>query len=179
MLDPQLWHRWALRTAYVLAALLLIFFQLLPLDTAPDGWVGPDLLLALTFGIAARRPEYLPALAVAGVMLLADLLLQRPPGLMALLVVLGAEALKARARGLRDRNFPVEWMTVAVVLLAILTAQRLVLAVLMVPQAALTLTLMQALVTLAAYPFVVLAAHLVMGVTKPHPADIDSEGRRA
>lgn len=179
MVDPLLMHRWTLRTAYVLAALLVIFFQLLPLDGVPGGWIGPDLLLALTFGFAARRPEYLPAVIVAAVMLLADLLLQRPPGLMALLVVLGVEALKSRARGLRERNFTMEWMTVAVVLLAILIAQRLVLAVLMVPQAALGAALLQVLATVAAYPLVVLVAHLVMGLAKPHPAAIDSEGRRA
>ncbi len=165
--------------AYVDAALLVIFIQLLPLDISAARWAGPDLVLALTFGFAVRRPDYLPALAVAGVMLLADLLLHRPPGLLALLVLIGTEALKARSRGLRDQNFAVEWMTVGVVLLAVLVAQRLVLAILMVPQVPLGLTLLQALATVAAYPVVVVTAQLLLGLTKAHPADIDIEGRRA
>lgn len=178
MADRVALHRWMLRGAYVATALLVLFVQLLPLNTTAARWAGPDLVLALTFGFAVRRPEFLPALAVAGVMLLADLLLHRPPGLMALLVLVGTEALKARSRGLRDQNFAVEWMTVGAALLAIVVVQRVVLAVLMVPQAPLGLTLMQAVATLAAYPVVVLTAHLVLGLTKAHPAEIDTERRR-
>lgn len=172
-------RRWMLRAAYLACALLVIFLQLLPLDTLPASWTGPDLLLALTLGFAARRPDYLPALSVAAVMLLADLLLQRPPGLMALLVLIGAEALKARARGLRNRNFTAEWIQVGLIVLAILVANRLVLAILMVPQPPLGLAVMQAAATLAAYPVVVFLAHLVMGLTKAHPAELEIEGRRA
>ncbi len=172
-------RRWVLRLAYVGVALLVIFLQLLPLDTQPYGWVAPDLLLALTLGFAARRPEYLPSLAVVGVMLLADFLLDRPPGLMTLLVLIGVEALKARSRGLRDQNFVIEWMAVGVVLMAILAAQRMVLTLVMVPQAALGLTLLQTAATFVAYPLVVLAAHLALGLSKAHPAEIDIEGRRA
>ena len=66
--------------------------------------------------------------------LLADFLFQRPPGLWAALVVLAAEALKARAVGLRDLPFPVEWVSVGTTLVGITLAYRLVLAVLLEPQ---------------------------------------------
>lgn len=178
MADRQVLHRWTLRAGYLGLALLIMFIQLLPLRIWPQSLVGPDLLLALTFGFAARRPDYLPALAVAAVMLLADLLLDRPPGLLALLVLAGTEALKSRARGLRDRNFVVEWITVATVLLAILAAQRLVLAVLLVPQVPLTLSLLQAAATIAAYPLVVALAHLALGLNKAHPTELDMQARR-
>ena len=82
------------RLLWVLLALFIIFFQLLPLNTLPTKWPGPDLLVALTFAWAMRRPELVPALSVAFVMLLADFLLQRPPGLLAALIVAMTEALK-------------------------------------------------------------------------------------
>ena len=69
-----------MRAAFVGISLLIMFFHLLPLETTPRRWAAPDLLVCLCFAWALRRPDYVPALAVAGVMLLADLMFQRPPG---------------------------------------------------------------------------------------------------
>ena len=74
-------HRWLMRALYALLAGLLVFLHLLPLDTLPPGWAGPDLFLALTFAWAVRRPDYVPPLLVAGLALMMDLLFHRPPGL--------------------------------------------------------------------------------------------------
>ena len=76
---------WPMRAAFVALSLALIFVHLLPLETVPRKWAPPDILLAFAFAWVLRRPDYVPALLVAGVFLMADLLLQRPPPRRALL----------------------------------------------------------------------------------------------
>ncbi|SEQ11008.1 rod shape-determining protein MreD [Thalassovita taeanensis] len=169
---------WTMRATYVALALVVIFFQLLPLETTPRRWAGPDLLTILGFAWALRRPDYVPVLAVAGVMLLADLLFQRPPGLMAALVVMATETLKARARGMRDQPFPVEWLSVSVMLVMVMLGNRMILALLLVPQAPVGLTVIQLVMTVLTYPVVVLASGTLLGVQKAAPGEVDALGHR-
>jgi len=159
-------------------ALLIMFFHLLPLDTVPRRWAPPDLLIAFIFAWALRRPDYLPILSVAAVMLMADLMFQRPPGLLALLVLMGTEYLRLRFAGLRDASFVGEWVAVCIVLVSITVANRLVLALLAVQQAPLGLTLMQMLMTIAVYPLVVLLTQSVFGVRALAPTDTDARAVR-
>ncbi|WP_050929081.1 hypothetical protein [Aestuariivita boseongensis] len=169
---------WWKRGLYVLLALVILFWNLLPLSTLPPNWAGPDLLVALTFAWALRRPEFVPVLLIALVILLADILLYRPPGLMAFLVVLGAEQLKTRAIGLRDASFAGEWAAACLVVIGVFLLNRVILAVLMIDQAPLGLTLMQMLTTILIYPVVVLLSHLFLGVRKLAPGDDDAIGSR-
>ncbi|MFN3207789.1 MAG: rod shape-determining protein MreD [Roseovarius sp.] len=169
---------WTMRTVYVGLALFVMFFSLLPLQTLPRGWAGPDLMLAMTFAWVLRRPEYVPPWLVAFVMLLGDLMFHRPPGLWAALVLVAAETLRARHIGLRDLTFAVEWVSVATTLAVMTLAYRTILAVLLVDQAPLGLSLMQLLATLVTYPFVVLISQSVFGVRKLAPGDIDALGGR-
>ncbi len=170
---------WAMRALFVALCLSVIFWRLLPLDTLPHGWAGPDLILALACAWVLRRPEYAPPLLIAALMLLADLLFQRPPGLWAALALLGTEALKSRAPGLRDLGFGPEWIAVATVMIAMTLGERLILAILLVVQAPLGLSLMQAVLTVLIYPLVVLASALLLGVRKGRPGDANSLRGRA
>jgi rod shape-determining protein MreD len=169
---------WAMRLMFVALAMLLIFSKLMPLDFRPKVWAGPDLLVALTFAWALRRPEFVPALSVGLIILLADLLFMRPPGLWAALMVIGTQALKNRARNLRDQTFVMEWLAVAGMFLAISLGNRMVLAVLLVPQAPLGLTVIHVAMTLICYPVVVIISQWVFGVRKAAPGDLDRLGQR-
>lgn len=175
MVSSSVWWK---RSLYALLALTVLFANLLPLSTVPASWAGPDLLIALTFAWALRRPEFVPVLLIAIIMLLADLLQQRPPGLMAFLVVLGAEQLKTRAIGLRDASFAGEWAAAGLVVIGVFLLNRVTLAVLMVDQAPLGLTLIQMIATILIYPVVVLISHLIFGVRKLAPGDDDAIGSR-
>jgi rod shape-determining protein MreD len=169
---------WGMRLMYLVLALTLIFINLIPLDTRPRNWAGPDLLVALTFAWTLRRPEFVPALSVALVILLADLLFLRPPGLWAGLMVMATQALRSRARNLRDQPFVTEWLAVSVIFVAISLGNRLILAVLMVPQAPLGLSVIHVAMTLICYPAVVMISQLVFGVRKSAPGDLDRLGQR-
>lgn len=172
-------HRSLMRALYAVLAVLLVFLHLLPVDMLPPGWVGPDLLVALTFAWAVRRPDYVPLLLVATIVLATDLLFQRPPGLWAALVVLGCAALRDRAHALRDPSFVSEWLAVASTLVAITLGYRLVLTVFLVDQAPLGLSAMQLLSTVLAYPLVALVSHVVLGVRKAAPGDLAATRRLA
>jgi rod shape-determining protein MreD len=199
-----------MRSAFLMLALLIVFFHLLPFDTQPVSLfapelspplasidpaearlralldqgtqrilVGPDLLIAFAFAWSLRRPEYVPAVLLAGIFLLSDLLLQRPPGLWALLALLACENLKGRGRTLRDATFGAEWVAVAILLTGILLTNRIVLSVLLVAPPQLRLSLLELGVTVLIYPIVVLVTGTLMGVRRAAPGELDVLGGRA
>lgn len=169
---------WAMRVGFVLLALVIVFFHLIPLDTVPARWAPPDLMLAFAFAWVLRRPDYVPPALLAAVMLLADLLFQRPPGLLAMLVVLGAEYLKYRTAGLADASFVGEWIAVGLVVTGVTLANRLVLGIAVVPLPAFGLALIQMVLTIVTYPLVALVTQVVMGVRRPAPGDAAAMGAR-
>lgn len=170
---------WLMRLLYVGLALVILFFHLLPLSTLPPHWSPPDLLIVLTFAWALRRPDYVPSLLIAAVMLLADLLLQRPPGLMAALVVAGSAFLKIRVTSHGESGFLTEWFATAVVLVAIMILNRMVLAITAVDQAPLLLVLIQLVLSILIYPLMVWVSQSIFGVRKLAPADAGALGARA
>lgn len=174
MVEREQLYPWAMRALYAGLCAVLVFLHLLPLDTLPRGWAGPDIILAITLAWSLRRPEFVPPLLIAAVFLMCDLLFQRPPGLWAGFVLIGSQTLRARAPDLRDLTFPVEWLSVASSLVAMTLGYRLVLALLMVDRAPLGLSLMQMVMTLAAYPVVVLISQSVLGVRKVAPGELDA-----
>ncbi len=169
---------WTMRAAFVAVALLILFFRLLPLDTLPRRWSPPDLLLATVLAWSVRRADFVPPLLIASVMLLADLLMQRPPGLWALLVLLGCEFLKSRLPAHRETPFLGEWIAVAVTVIGITFLNRIILAIVAVEQAHVALVLIQIIMTLVAYPFVVLLSQTLLGVRRLSPTDIETMGAR-
>lgn len=169
---------WLGRLTFVVLCLVTVFLYLLPLDTRPDTWPLPDVLLLLAVVWTARRPDYTPVLLIAGVFLLADLLFQRPPGLWTGLVVILTEMLRRRARQMRNAPLMLEWAVVAMGMVAVTLGYRLVIAIVMLPQAPLGLTLIQLIMTILAYPIIVGLAQILFGVVRPAPGQTDSLGHR-
>jgi rod shape-determining protein MreD len=141
-------------------------------------WPGPDLILALVMAWGLRRPDYLPALLVGLALLLADLILQRPPGLWAALVVLALELLRARNHLWRDLPFLAEWAVISAVMTAVVVAYWLVLSLLFVRHATIGLYLIQLIGTIVIYPLVVLTSTRVLGVRSPAPGTFAGLGGR-
>jgi rod shape-determining protein MreD len=169
---------WLGRAAFVLTAAVIVFAALLPLNTMPRPFVGPDLLLAVTLVWIGRRPDHVPVGIVAALFLLTDLLFHRPPGLMAALTVILTEVLRTRAESLRGMPFPIEWLTVAVGLTAVTLANRFALSVAIVPQAPPGLVMLQTVMTILCYPILAGLAYLMFGISRPAPGETDSMGRR-
>ncbi|PZR00420.1 MAG: rod shape-determining protein MreD [Cereibacter sphaeroides] len=169
---------WGYRALYVGLVAMTLFLRLLPLGSVAGNWPGPDLVLCLTLAWVLRRPDYVPVLLIAVVILLEDLLLMRPPGLWTAIVVLGAEFLRNRGALTRELNFPVEWLLVAGVMAAAMLGYRFVLLATMLPQAALGQALVQLCLSILCYPVVVGASRILFGVRKPGMGEVTAYGRR-
>lgn len=189
------------RLVYVLlflgVAALVTFYRLLPLGSyglsqdapaldaiAQQGlwslaaWPKPDILLCLTLAWVVRRPDMLPAPVIVGYFFLEDILLLRPPGLWALIVLVGSEFLRARTVQIRGFGFWLEYLLVSALMLAMFLANRAMLAIVMVPQAPLGLSLALFLGTVLAYPAVVAISHYIFGLRKPATGEVDALGQR-
>lgn len=167
MAEAPLRHRWGLGALFAGLAVFTLFLRLLPLDTAPGDWPGPDIMLALAFAWVLRRPDCVPAPLIVAVFLAEDILTQRPPGLWTAVVLLGTEFLRGRVALLRGLPFWAEWAMVGAILLAMTLVARLVLAVTFVPQAGLEGELIRVAMTLAVYPAVAFGSRWLLGLAEP------------
>ncbi len=178
MAEQSTTQLWINRTVFLALAFIIIIFQLLPLDARPIRWPGPDILLVATLAWVARRPDYLPVIVVAAIFLTTDLLFQRPPGLWAALVVILTEAIRKRAHDIRNMPIAIEWGMIATGVVLITLANRLVLAIVMIPQTPLALTMIQMIFTILVYPLVALIARFAFGISRSAPGEIGLKGRR-
>ena len=169
---------WSMRAIFLGISLGILLLELLPLQTLPRSLAGPDLILLLTFAFALRRPEFVPPAVVAIATVLADLLLQRPPGLMAGLTVVASEMLRNRSEGLRTLPFTVEWLTAALAIAAVIISYRFVLAIFVIPQAPMLLVVSQLIFTALAYPVMVLGCVALFGMRRVAPGEVDTLGHR-
>ncbi|AHM02960.1 Rod shape-determining protein MreD [Roseibacterium elongatum DSM 19469] len=166
-------HIWAYRVIFLALCGAIVIGRLLPLGLADTGLPGPDLLVALTFAWLIRQPAVVPILSILMVFLLADFLLQRPPGLWTLMVILGSESLRRRRLQMTEFPFLVEWSAIGGTVFAMVVVERLILWVLMVDLDPLGLTLAHAIVTVAIYPLVVAISKYLFGLRKLGPAELE------
>jgi len=169
---------WLMRAGFIVLALTVLFFQLLPLETTPRRFAGPDLLMGFAYAWVLRRPEYVPVVLVALMLLIADFLLGRPPGLWAALVLIGYESLRTRSTSLRNMPFTVEWATVATVMVLVVLAYRLILAMLIVDDPSLWLALIQLAMTVLCYPLLVALSRFGFGLRKATLGEVNALGER-
>lgn len=178
MVDPLRRDVLVHRSIFVGVALALIFLRLLPMGSAAGSLPGPDILLCLILAWVQRRPDYLPALLIAAIVLLEDLLLMRPPGLWTALVVLGTEILRSRIALTRELSFAVEWLFMAVLMMALFLGYRMAFAITFLPQTSFGYAMTQVVASILVYPGVVWLSHLTLGVHKPGMGEVDDKGRR-
>ncbi|MCC6001423.1 MAG: rod shape-determining protein MreD [Pararhodobacter sp.] len=157
---------------------LSLFFRLLPLNIASTGLPAPDLMLCAAMAWILRRPSHLPAPLIGGAFFLEDLFTLRPPGLWALAVLAGTEFLRRRHGVAREMTLMLEWAMVSAVMVVMWLAYRSVLAIVMVPQNSLDLSLLGLVFTVACYPVVVILLHYGLRIRKPAPGELDELGRK-
>lgn len=173
MVDPQLRETVGGAVIYVLCCLAILFLRILPLNLGFTGWPGPDLALCLTFAWILRRPDLLPALLIALMFLIEDILLMRPIGLWAAIVLTGAEAARLREFRWRDQPFMVEWLRVGLLIGAMMLGYRMVQILFLLPVPALGQVILQFLATISAYPVVVATAQWLFGLRRVSAAEAD------
>ena len=169
---------WLHRMMFVALAIGLLFLRLLPIGVGGNGFPGPDILLCLIFCWTIRRPDYLPILLVAVVVLVEDMIVVRPPGLWTAIVVISTEFIRARTGLTRELNFSVEWLLVAAVMVAAFLANRLVLAAAFIPQPGFGFAMVQVIWSIVCYPAIVGLSWLALDIRKPAMGEVDAKGRR-
>jgi rod shape-determining protein MreD len=132
-----------------------VLAALIPLE--PGGEiVAPDLVYALMVGWVIRRPGSTPLWAAPLIGLFADVMLSRPLGLGALGLTFATEAFRTRARLFHGSPFVIEWLAATVGFAIVLAAMQLVLAIVFAHPPGLGPLARHLLVTMLAYPLVVL-----------------------
>lgn len=178
MIDPARSRRLVGQAAYVGIGLTILVVALLPLSPGRVGWPGPDLLVALTLAWVLRRPEQVPVAVIAALALTADVLLMRPIGLGAAIMVAGSEAARLREHRWRAQGFLVEWLRVGVLMGAMVLADRVLRTILAVPQTLAPMPplgqdLLRLIATVAAYPLVVWVARTLAGLRRAAPGETE------
>lgn len=158
---------WAMRALYLASCGAMILAALLPLGGLPRSVPPPDFILALTFAWLMRRPEQVPLWSVVAVFAVADIVFMHPPGLHTALAVLATEYIRTHPRLSREPSLASEVARVAVLVIAIAVAERLLLAVTLSPAPPLGAALAQALLTILVYPAAVLVTRIVFAVRRP------------
>ncbi|MDO5529022.1 MAG: rod shape-determining protein MreD [Paracoccus sp. (in: a-proteobacteria)] len=161
---------------FLALALFLTLIRLIPLSPGAIPRPGPELSLCLAIAWILRRPDQIPALAVAGIFLLEDILLMRPPGLWALLVLLASEQLRHRWVRWRDQAFVFEWLRASGLIVLLIVAYRVIMAMFLLPVPSMTGLALQIIATIAAYPAVVLFARLVLRLRPVSQAELERAG---
>ncbi|RME16323.1 MAG: rod shape-determining protein MreD [Alphaproteobacteria bacterium] len=177
MIDPVTLHRIWFALLFALLSALVIFVRLLPFGTLPGALPPPDLIVLLGFAWVIRRPDFVPVLLFAAVLLVADLLFLRPPGLYSGMAVLGLETLRRRAKALSEQSFLAEWVTVGVVLLAMMLGARALSALFFVPRAPFGLEALAVVSNVLAWPAVVAFSVWVLRVRRLAPGEHAAEAR--
>ena len=178
MIDPVTTNNWIFRGVYLLIATLVLFLHLLPLQTTPSNWAAPNILMCVTFVWVLRRPDYVPVTLIALVMIIADFLLMRPPGLLAGLVVIASEILRSRRHSLREIPFVLEWAMVSALMLMIVLVARFIQVIVILDRPSFTLVFLELLATIALYPIVVAISRFALGIRAVTPGEIDRAGQQ-
>lgn len=169
---------WLGRLTFFATAWLVLALGLVPLGFTPRFIPAPDLLLGLGFAFMLRRPDFLPVWLVALVFFLSDILLMRPPGLWTAIIVLAMEFSRNQEHRLRELAFPFEWAFVGAIMFLVMIANRLILSLLIVPQAGFATLMLHFMTSILAYPLVVLFAYVVLRLHKVTPREAVSFGGR-
>lgn len=159
--------------AFCAAMAVLLFLRLLPLSAGAVRLPGPDLGLCLALAWVLRRPEQLAAPVIVLAFLVQDIVLFHPPGLWTAIVLMGTEAARLREGRWRDGPFMVEWLRVATLIGLMMLAHRIVQVLFMMPVPALGQVILHGIATVAAYPPVVLAARVLLGLRHAMPIETD------
>ena len=151
MEDPPL-RILRLRLTYLLIVMLLVLFQTMPIHTSIDQYIMPDIPLVITFAWVMRRPDVMDPILITIAFLFADMILQRPPGLWALIALCASMFLRLRTTYFKEVIFVYEWLMIAIIIIICFTAHHFLLLLTFLPTHNLELLVKQALFTIILYP---------------------------
>lgn len=157
---------------------LVLFLYLIPLRFSAGLVPRPDLLAGLALAFVLRRPEFVPAWMIALVFFLADMILLRPPGLWAAIMIGLCGFTRGQEYRLRELGFLFEWGLVGTGLFVAVLLNRLVLVLAAVPHPEFGQIMFHYFVTILTYPAVVFFCYFVLHIRKITPDQAIKFGHR-
>ena len=159
---------WIYRIIFLIVSIFLVLTNLMPLQTTPQSWPWPNILLLVIFCWSLREPNFVPIPLITVVVLSQDFLLHRPPGLFSGITILILVWIKAITASSDDKSFLAEWVRVVLAFAAISLINHLVLTLSFVTTTELKISLIQVIMNISTYPFVVLISHHIFRVKRPY-----------
>ena len=141
-----------LRCSFLVITTLLVMLKTLPIQTGLNLIFIPDVLLVMSFSWIIQRPDIIGPILLTMTFLFADFILQRPPGLWALIVLFGGMFLRTRSIRFKEVFFIYEWATVSAVIIFCYTLQNVLMRFAFITLYDFKLTSIQALTAILFYP---------------------------
>ena len=161
---------WFSQALFASLGLFAVLAAMLPLGLSANAIPMPDLVFILAVAWVIRRPVAAPLGLVAAIAIIADILLMRPIGLWALVMIFSVEAVRARRWTIREHMFLVEWAIFATLFAVSLVATSIILGLAFAPRPGAYIMFTYFLSTVIAYPIVVGLLQWVLGVKRPKVA---------
>lgn len=166
-MDPANSSKWFGSAVFASLALFATLMAMLPMGLAAGSAVTPDIFFALSVAWVIRRPDTAPIAVVFLGAIFADIMLMRPLGLWALIIVLSVEAVRSQAITIREQMFFVEWLIFVLTFGVALLIYALILKITFTPVPNFGLIFGYFLNTILTYPAVVAILHWVFRVRAP------------
>lgn len=179
MIGEQTRQRLLYQALFSVMTIGFLFLHILPLNALPAMFPGPDMVLCFALVWVLRRPDYLPPVLLVALMLLCDFVLQRPPGLWAMIVLIAAEFQRSRFQGEGDIPFLAEWAISAAIMTAATLVNDLTLYVVGVAHSSVAFSVVQIFMNIAFYPVAMGISVFGAGLRRPAPSDFEARGGHA
>ena len=137
---------WIYRIIFTTLSVFVILANLMPLQTTPQAWPWPNILLLLIFCWSLREPNFVPVPLATVILLLQDLLLYRPPGLLSGITIIVLIWIKLITASSDDKSFLAEWVRVSLAFAAISLIYHLLLSLSLVTTTELRINLILSLI---------------------------------
>ena len=149
---------------FTVIVFILIFIKVLPINTVPQEWTAPDLLLCVTLVWCLRKPTGAPIILLAVLFLLQDIICQRPIGLFAAVATLICEWAKRQALRAEEFPFLLEWVTAAFAMLAMFILIQSIASLSLIAKPSIWIFTKEMIFTIMAYPLVTFLCRYGLGL---------------
>ncbi|MFK5997156.1 MAG: hypothetical protein QM492_03515 [Rhodobacterales bacterium] len=169
---------WLHRLALVFIASLVMFYNLIPFTLVPTTLPTPDIMFCIICALIIRRPEIVPFWVIGVIYFGFDIFLAKPFGIWTACILVATEVLRANRDALRENLFPFEWLTVSLIFLAALIANRLFWIVSFTQTPPWSNLAWEFLFTVATYPVILFIMTYILRIRKPALGSFGMKGQK-
>lgn len=169
---------WLEGAVFVSLGLVTTLISMLPLGLSAETTLTPDLFFCMAYAWIIRRPITAPLGLIFIVALFSDIMLMKPLGLWAFIILMSTELVRSQEKPLREQMFIFEWLIFALLFAVALAANSMLLTLALYPRPGFDLILGYFASTVLAYPLVLAVLHFIFRIRAPKaPGEYSRLGR--